>query len=59
MGEVVNGGFGLASVKRELGWMCGCGSSTWLLFANGEVVCTECNCITTILKVVKVEASDR
>jgi hypothetical protein len=34
-------------------WICGCGNSEWRLYANGVVLCTGCNCITTVLKVIE------
>lgn len=41
------------------GWICGCGGERWVLFADGSVLCPECNCISTVLKVVHVPISDQ
>jgi hypothetical protein len=34
-------------------WICGCGSPYWRLLANGECLCTGCNCINTVISVVE------
>ena len=41
--------------KESLGWVCGCGGTLWTLFANGHCVCSGCNCISTVIRVVKAE----
>jgi hypothetical protein len=37
------------------GWFCGCGSVTWILYANGDCLCVMCNCISTVIKVVRTD----
>lgn len=40
--------------KREAqGWVCGCGGFNWVLYENGECLCLGCNCISTVIKVVR------
>jgi putative component of toxin-antitoxin plasmid stabilization module len=46
--------FGDPQPKREGVWECGCGSQLWYLKSNGEVVCTQCLCVTTKLRVAIV-----
>ena len=41
-------------LKREAqGWICGCGGFNWVLYANGDCLCVECNCISTVITVVR------
>ena len=35
------------------GWICGCGGERWVLYANGDILCPRCNCISTVIKVVR------
>jgi hypothetical protein len=35
------------------GWVCGCGTYHWILFANGECLCTGCGCVSTVIEVVR------
>ena len=37
------------------GWICGCGGEVWILYANGEILCPRCNCISTVIKVVRCD----
>ena len=37
----------------ETAWICGCGAFNWILYANGDCLCVGCNCISTVIKVVK------
>jgi hypothetical protein len=34
-------------------WTCGCGGQDWVLYGNGVCLCRDCNCISTVLKVVQ------
>jgi hypothetical protein len=37
-------------------WTCGCGCQHWALYENGVVLCPQCNCISTVLRVEEVPA---
>ena len=38
------------------GWICGCGGFHWVLYSDGSILCAQCECISTVIKVVR--ASD-
>jgi len=40
------------------GWICGCGGFNWMLYANGDCLCLECNHINTVIKVVRQYPTD-
>lgn len=35
------------------GWVCGCGGTTWILFADTKCVCASCSCYSTKIKVIE------
>jgi hypothetical protein len=42
--------------KKEVqGWVCGCGGFNWILYADGECLCLGCNCISTVIRVVRAK----
>jgi hypothetical protein len=43
--------------KGELGWICGCGGTVWTLFANGDCLCATCECISTVIEVMRRDAA--
>jgi hypothetical protein len=42
--------------RDEIGWVCGCGGFNWILYANGDCLCIGCNHISTVIRVVRVDA---
>ncbi len=38
---------------------CGCGSQTWFCYAEGCIVCTECGCETTVIRVERMDGVAR
>jgi hypothetical protein len=52
MGDVVQLEF--RSSGREQAYTCGCGGQTFVLLADGQVVCVSCNSINTPLRVIDV-----
>jgi hypothetical protein len=36
-------------------WTCGCGNQDWICHAGGDVRCNRCFCISSIVKVVRIE----
>lgn len=37
--------------QQALGWVCGCGGTQWVLYENGDCLCTQCEHISLVIKV--------